>query len=243
MNPVLGDRPLVAVKRRSSDRAFYIGMSLASVVTVFIGFAPTYYLKTYFGAPALRPLVQLHGFLFTSWIVLFVVQTALIANHHVRLHRRVGIVGAWLAGLIAIVGTTTAVVSGRRNYVADSFGASTFLAVPLTDMLVFALLAAAAIYYRQRPVTHKRLMMLATIGLLDAAIARWRLTFIQSNGVAYFVVTDLFVVAAVVYDLVTRRRVDPANVWGGVLLIGSQPLRLLVSHTTAWLSFARLVLR
>ena len=127
--------------------------------------------------------------------------------------------------------------------VADSFAASTFLAVPLTDMLVFALLVAAAIYYRQRPDTHKRLMLLATIGLLDAAISRWRLAFIQSNDVAYFVVTDVFVVAAVMYDLATRRRVDPANIWGGLLLIGSQPLRLLISHTSAWLSFASLVLR
>jgi len=243
MNSMLVDRPHIAVTPRSPDRAFYLSMSLASVVAVFIGFAPTYYLKAYFGAPALRPLVQLHGFLFTSWIVLFVVQTALVASHQVRVHRRLGVVGAWLAGLIAIVGTTTAIASGRRTYLADSLGASTFLAVPLADMLVFAVLAAAAIYYRRRPDTHKRLMMLATIGLLDAAIARWRLGFIQSNGLAFFVVTDLFVVAAIIYDLVTRRRVHPANVYGGVLLIGSQPLRLLVSHTSAWLSFASLLLR
>jgi len=41
-----------------------------------------------------------------------------------------------------------------------------------------------------------------------------------------------------VYDLGTRRRVHPATVWGGLVLVASQPLRLMISETAAWSAFA-----
>jgi hypothetical protein len=40
--------------------------------------------------------------------------------------------------------------------------------------------------------------------------------------VAFFAVTDLFIVAGVVFDAASRRRVHPAYVWGGLLIVGSQ---------------------
>ena len=56
-------------KRR--ERLFYTGMAVAFMITVFAGFAPTYFLRPYFDARPLLPLLHLHGFVFTSWIVLF----------------------------------------------------------------------------------------------------------------------------------------------------------------------------
>ena len=46
---------------------------------------------------------------------------------------------------------------------------------------------------------------------------------------------------ALPWFLLTRRRVHPAYVWGGLLVIGSQPLRLALSGTAAWLAFADLL--
>jgi hypothetical protein len=112
-----------------------------------------------------------------------------------------------------------------------------FLAIPLFDMVVFAILAGTGLALRRRLETHKRLMTLATVGLMSAPIARIPWVF-RSGPLAFFGLTDLFVVAMLVYDLATRRRVQPATVWGGLVLVASQPLRLMISGTAAWTAFA-----
>jgi hypothetical protein len=53
----------------------------------------------------------------------------------------------------------------------------------------------------------------------------------------------LFLLAGIVYDLVTQRRVHPAYVWGGALFVVSMPLRLMVSRTDTWRAFVELVTR
>ncbi len=224
---------------RPSDRLFYLGSSLAIVVVVFVGFAPTYYLRERFHPEPLSILVQLHGFVFTSWILLFLIQTSLIAGRLTYLHRRLGLGGAVLAGVVVVLGFTTAIVSARRNYAAGHAEALTFLAIPFGDLLTFSVLAAAGIWYRRRSDVHKRLMFLATICLLDAAFARWPLAIVADGPRAFFGATDLFIVAAVVHDLVSQRRLHPATIWGGVLIVVSQPLRLVIARTDPWLAVAR----
>jgi len=112
-----------------------------------------------------------------------------------------------------------------------------FLALPLFDMVVFAILVGSGLALRRRLETHKRLMTLATIALMTAPIARIP-GVLQAGPPAFFGLTDLLIVAVLVYDLVTRRRVHPATVWGGLLLVASQPLRLMISGTAAWTAFA-----
>jgi hypothetical protein len=84
-------------------------------------------------------------------------------------------------------------------------------------------------------------MLLATINVLDAAVARWPLAFISSTTWTYYVVTDLFIVAAIAYDGVSRRRLHATYAWGGLLVIGMQVSRELIGRTAAWQSFARLI--
>ena len=103
--------------------------------------------------------------------------------------------------------------------------------------MVFATLVGAGLYLRRTPAAHKRLMLLATMAVLTAAIAR--LPYVLPLGpLAFFGLTDLLVVAAMVYDWRTRGRVHPALLWGGVFLIASQPLRLAISGTDTWLALA-----
>jgi len=225
--------------RRSSDRPFFGAMSVGIAASVFVGFARTYYLRSQFLSTPLPLLLHVHGLVFTSWIVLFVTQTALVAGHRVDIHRRLGLAGSVLAAVLVIVGVTTAIVAARRNFAAGNEGALIFLPTPLTDMLVFCLLAVAGIKYRRRSDVHKRLMLLATISILGAAIARWPLAIMARGPFGFFAVTDLFVAAVVVYDLATRRRGHPATLWGGLLIVASQPIRLAIAHTSVWLAIAR----
>jgi hypothetical protein len=216
-------------------------MAIAAAVIVFTGFSRSYFLKAHFGTPPLPPLVHLHGLLFTSWIVLFFTQVTLVAARRTDVHRRLGVVGAALAAIMIVVGFKVAVAAASRG--ASPPGGPpplVFLVIPIGDILVFAMLVGAAFYFRRRVEIHKRLMVVATIGLLTAAIARLPFAFILANGpLAFFGLTDLVLLACVLYDSVAHRRLHPAYVWGGLLLVLSQPLRLAVAGTGAWLSFAR----
>ena len=94
-----------------------------------------------------------------------------------------------------------------------------FLTTPLFSMVVFATLVAAAIRLRRDPQTHKRLMLLATISILDAAIARLPFAFLRTSTWTFMAMTDVLVIAAILYDVASRRRVHPAYVWGGLLIV------------------------
>lgn len=221
------------------DRAFYTGMAVATALTVLAGFAPSYYLKGAFGTRPLSPLLHLHGAVFTTWIVFFIVQVRLVAARKVWLHRRLGIAGGVLAALMLVVGVAAAVDSARRGFTPPGgFPPLVFLALPVGAVGTFAVLVTAALAWRRRSDVHKRLMLMATISILTPAIARL-LGPAGFGPPVFFAVNDLFVVACVIYDRRVRGRVHPATAWGGAFFVLSQPLRIAIGHTAVWLAFAR----
>ena len=208
---------------------------------MFVGFSRSYFLKGWYGTPELSRLLHLHGLVFTTWVLFFVAQTALVASGRTYLHRRMGVAGAVLALLVLVVGTTVAIMrvkSGRASPI-PGVPALAFLAIPLFDMIVFAILVGTALYFRRRLEAHKRLMTLAMISLLAAPIARLHFPLLPPGPPTFFGLADLFIVALLIYDLVTRRKVHPATMWGGLLVVASQPLRLVIAGTPAWMAFAR----
>lgn len=228
-----------ALIRKRRVRLFYVGMSIAMVITVFAGFAPTYYLRPYFNTAPLMPLLHLHGLVFTSWLVLFVTQTMLVAAHRTDIHRRLGVAGGVIAVLMVLIGVTTAVVRAKQGATPlPGISPLAFLVIPLGDMFVFPILVAAGLYFRRRPDVHKRLMMLATVSILSAAVARLPFAIMQAGPPAFFGLTDVFVVACVLYDLITLKRIHRATALAGLFIVASQPLRLMLGGTHAWLTFA-----
>jgi hypothetical protein len=89
---------------------------------------------------------------------------------------------------------------------------------------------------------HKRLMLLAYITIIVAAVARLP-GVLPLGPLAFFGLGYLFVVLAAIYDFVSRGRVHKAYLWGGGLMVASVPLRLMISETGAWRAFAELLTR
>ena len=228
-----------ALATRPRTRRFYVGMAIAIALTVFAGFSRSYFLKSWYGTPELSGLLHVHGLVFTGWVLFFLSQTVLVASGRTYLHRRMGIAGAVLAVCVVIVGTAVAITRAKTG-VSPIPGVSSlgFLAIPLFDMVLFAVLVGAALYFRRRAETHKRLMTLSMIALLAAPIARLRFLPLPPGPPTFFGLADLFIVAMLVYDLSTRGKVHPATIWGGLLIVASQPLRLMISGTGPWLAFA-----
>lgn len=227
-----------ASQRRVIERRFYVGAAIGAILIVFAGFARTYYLKGVFGAPPILELVHVHGIVMTSWFLLFLVQVGLVATRHTNIHRKVGVGGTVLAALMVIIGVATAISAARRG-VTPGPPPLVFLVIPLGDLFVFSILVAAGISLRKKLATHKRLMLTASMGILTPAIARIPLEFIATGGpLVFFGLTDLVILAVIAVDTVRNRRLHPAFAWGALLVIASQPLRLMLAGTDVWMRFA-----
>jgi hypothetical protein len=227
-----------AVARR--ERLFFGGMSIAMLATVIVGFGPTYYFSTVSGTSfQLTRALHMHGAAFTTWMALLVLQTTLVAAGRTDVHRKLGVAGAVLATLMMVLGAYVAITRFRAGLFSPPPGipAAVLLAVALATIVVFPTLLGSALLLRGRTDFHKRLVLIATLELVTAAIARW--PGVPPLGPpGFFGLTDLFLVPLVAYDFSTRGRIHPATLWGGLFLIASQPLRLVIGFSGPWLAFA-----
>jgi hypothetical protein len=233
----------VSVSQR--DRVFYSSIAIALALTVFAGFGPTYYFRVITGSPPstltggpVTPLVHVHAALFSLWVLLFIAQTTLVAQRRIAVHRRLGIAGGLLAALMVVVGTVTALMKAARGEAPGAADPHEFLMIPLSDMAFFGGIVAAALRLRANREAHKRLMLLAYVCLVVAAVARLP-GVLPLGSLVFFGLAFLFILAGVIYDRVSRGRVHPVYAWGGTLLAISVPVRLFVSRTEAWTRFAQ----
>jgi hypothetical protein len=237
MATAAAQRPVASPAPR--DHLFYSGVAALMAITVFVGFARTYYLSHYFGTNAtisgrpFAPIIRLHAALFTTWVLLFITQTSLVAARRTAVHRRLGVAGGVLAGLMCVVGPVTAIHAARLGSAPPGVDPLAFLAVPFGDIAMFAFLAAAGLVWRKDKEKHKRLMLLASTCLMAAPLARWP-GVLPLGPLAYYGLTMLFVVAGATYDWFSRGRIHQVYLWGGPLLVLAVPVRLLLIASPAW---------
>jgi len=228
-------------QRREGERTFFTAVAVVAALVVIAGFARTYYAKAAFGTPQLSMLLHLHGLVMTSWFVMYAIQVRLVATKRVALHRKLGVYGAIVAALVLVVGTTAGIMSAAEG--RSPPGAPpplVFLAIPIGDMLLFAILVGWALLVRRRTDWHKRLMTAATLGILTAPIARIPLDFLQHGGLpAFFATTDLILIAFIAWYTWRNRRLHPAFAWGLGIGVLSEVLRFAVAGTPQWFGFAR----
>jgi hypothetical protein len=175
---------------------------------------------------------------FTAWVLLFLLQTALIGLRRVRLHRRLGYASIPLAVTMIVVGLRTAIDSAARGAAPPGVDALTFLIVPVFDIVLFAGFVSAALLKRRAREAHKRLMLLAYVSIITAAVARLP-GILPLGPLAFFGLSFVFVMAGVAYDWLVHGKVHGVYAWGAPIIALSVPLRLAVSSTAAWQSFAR----
>jgi hypothetical protein len=232
-----------------NDRLFYGGIAIATAVMTFVGFAPTYYLRFLDGGPratitggSFSAGLHVHSALFTAWVLLFITQTALISSRRVAAHRRIGVLGGILAAAMVVAGMFAGIGMTRRGAAPPGIDPLSFLAIPLGDMVMFGAFITAALLRRRDKEAHKRLMLLGYASILAAPAARLP-GVLPLGPLAFYGVAFVVVIAGVIYDYVSRRRIHRVYVWGGSLLFLSVPVRLMLSNTAAWKSFAAFLTR
>ena len=224
------------------DRVFFSAMILLLWATVLFGFAKTYFMAGMVNAPLPNRLVHVHGAVFTLWMVLLLVQEVLIAGRKITWHKQLGLAGFGLAVAMLVLGVLAATDAMRRGSDGNSgLGPETFYAIPITGIVAFAVLVYLAYRDRFRPAAHKRLILIATIGISAAAIARWPVGFIVANPPTRNLVILAFLLLVVAYDLVSLHRVLKTTIWASVftmvVAVGAVPL----GFTPLWHAFAHMM--
>lgn len=246
--PGLGRRPDGFLPFHAGDRNFFLAAAAAIWIAVLVGFGVDVAFRVLTHAPPFPLIVHVHAVVFVGWVTLFTVQVALIRARRPEVHRRLGFAMIGLAVVMIGVGPATAIIVDRLMFGTPA-GDPVFLAVQLTDIVAFAGLVGAAVVLRGDSPAHKRLVLLATLYITDAAFGRLTLPLLGPRlppGLlsSWFVVyagPDLLMLAIGGYDLVTRRRLHPAYVFGMAYVLGIQVTASGLLYAPAWRSFAPLI--
>ncbi|HEV7692438.1 MAG TPA: hypothetical protein VGO52_16490 [Hyphomonadaceae bacterium] len=154
-------------------RSFYIRMAVAFLVIALIGFSMSYWVPLATGQFKGGPLVHIHGLAYVGWLVLLLTQSILASRGEMRNHRAWGVAGVSLATAMVLLGEAVmlhALTNGLATGGGDRVRAFAFMTGTLP--LVFGGMVTAAILNVSKPETHKRLILIATICILQAATDR-----------------------------------------------------------------------
>ena len=230
----------IVIRTRKHDRLFFSGMAILILLTTVVGFARTYFLAGVFRAHLPSPIIHIHGAVFSLWILLLVVQTSLVAAHRTDIHRKLGLTGFGVACLIAHPRSARGDQLAFAQFCPTgiSLWRSDLLRGPAPDMLIFTALAFFAYRLRRDSAAHKRLIMIATIGLMDAPTGRPPFASITGAPHMDVLFCMIFLLLVVGYDLVSLRKLHPATIWGGSFVIVVEQLRIPIGMSGAWHSFA-----
>ena len=237
----------VAIRRRNAvDRWYFLTMAVVMIVVAIAGFAPSIVDPSRRLGP-MTLLVTVHGVLFFLWLLLFLLQTTLIAARRVDLHRRMGIVAVVLLCSLVPLSYEVTVQMVRRGFDLsgdqmarlDPQFASVFNFVALLE---FPLLAGMALAYRRRKEIHKRLMLFANIMLMGVPITHFLgHVGLLTPAVGPFAVlagTTLFLLSAVAWDYLSSHRIHPLTAAVATSIFLLLPIQAALGSTAAWHRFA-----
>ena len=232
----------------AAERSFFLAMMAAIFLLVVVGFARSFYFRGWATPPASyidRPdwmswTFIAHGVLYTIWLLLFAVQTVLIGSKRLPLHKRIGQSVYPLYFAIVAMGLFVGYLGARYGFHAVPFDSITFSALPWLVILAFAVLGWAGLKERRDPQRHKRLMLLATIAIADAGIAR--VSFFHGYLPIWLSPTVLMLIPLLVWDLATLRRIHRTTIIGGMLVAGALLLSVPLGMSKPWHAFVTTVL-
>jgi len=223
------------------DKYFYFAMSLVIASVVVSGFSKTVGASLFHPAIPKPLILWFHGGAFSAWVVFYILQSLLVRIGKVSWHRFLGWFGATLAVAMVGLGFATSVVMARfdvrylQQPVAD---AEAFLSVPFYGMIAFSVMVGLAIYWRKKPELHRRLLLIATCGLTDAAFGRWIYRFDHN---LFYPCLDGLILLGVGHDLLVNKRVHQVYLFAFPSLIAAQGISIYLwrGAPSWWLHFGR----
>lgn len=234
------------VARRSNitfEHRFFLAVAILFPLITVIGFVPNYIFDTPVKPPRATPILIAHIISMCLWIVLFSVQACLVSAKKIKLHITLGMFGIVLAGAVMVSGTLAAFASAARGASFPGFSPTEFFMIPLGDLVTFAILFGAALYYRKNAANHKRLMLVTVLNFLPPSIGRLPFPFIPDLGAIWLLgVPALLAILLLVGDTRRTGKLNRAFAGGITVLLLSGILRFALCRTETWNQFAAWVL-
>ena len=226
-----------AGNRILDERRFYSRMALFLALLVFLGFAPSFYLRGVVPSyprpnPTLPLSVLLHGGLFTLWMLLVIAQTQLVAAGRRDMHMKLGALTVLLAvALIPTMYLATVWQVARANQPPFT-DPLTWTIIPLAVILPFAFLVWQGWAHRRNAQWHKRLMLSAAILIVAGpAIGRLPIAPPSLGGFSFLFILGLALfIPLFVWDRRTQDHIHPAT-WLG---FGMGALSVFVPLAVFW---------
>jgi hypothetical protein len=221
-------------------RYFYVWMAILALLFVFIGFAKTYFIPLAGGTFKGRLLLHFHGAMFIMWLLLCIAQPLLVQFHKTSIHRKVGVFGFILAAMMVVMGVAVGITTAQLG---NNTAAKAFLLIPLSDMVLFGTFTGVALWNRKNTQAHRRLIILSLLAILPAAFGRiFPMLGLSEFGfvdtVVAMLIQESILIIAILHDAITRKRVHPVYIWGGIALVLIHLFRFPLSNTKTWLSIA-----
>ncbi len=230
------------------ERRFFTGMGIMLFLVAFIGFSRTWYFGAAFPdipRPGEPFYYTIHGPVFTLWMALIAVQPWLIGRGNYNLHKRLGLFGLAVAVLVVTTGLWGALLraGGLADMLQTGMPPKKGWATPFFSMMTFTILAGIGFWKRKNKALHKRAMILATIGMMGAPLARWPVIGDWPVGWTRFVL-ELMIVALAVYDWRSLGRLHKITLWGGLLLVAAHRIiKPLIWDSPGWMAFTDALLK
>ena len=232
-------RPIYRPVNRTIERIFYSGMSILLCVCVFIGFSHSYFQAGMLRAPLPSPILHYHGAVFTLWMLLFVIQAAFISARRVQWHRAFGTVAFCLPPVMIVLGVIAAIDALHRGVRIGPLDPAVSAAIPLLGIAGFTAVIYASWRARRRPDAHKRLILIATMGLVAAAFGRFPWDRIGLPPAAGAITgLGVLLILLIAYELATLRRIHRSTMWAAPLIWLSVAVAVPIGMTPAWHVFA-----
>lgn len=204
------------------SRYFYLSMSFVLAGLVVWGFSRTVDANLFHATPPRPVLLWVHGTAFGTWIIFFILQSALVRVRMIGVHRFLGWFGAVLAASMVVLGFTVAIVMTRFDTtVLHQTGIDSFLSIPFADMILFGACMMLAIYWRKKPEYHRRLIFVASCQLMDAPLGRFDFFF---NHNLFYLGLDVLIALGIARDWVVEGRVHKVYLYAVAPFIVLQSL-------------------
>lgn len=215
---------------------FYFCMSLLVAAVVVYGFSHTVNDRLIHATPPRPLLLWIHGAVFSGWVAIFVFQSALVRVHKVKLHRLTGWFGAAFGVLIPVLGIWTAIIMSRfRIAHFHQDGIKPFFVISALDMISFGIPFWLAIYWRRKPEFHRRLVLIATCALTNAAFGRFPMMPHTLSFEISFAGVDALILLGVVRDWIVNRRIHNVYRYALPIFIACQIFAVrLAFHPPTW---------
>ncbi len=228
-------RPVYRAVNRTVERVFFGGMAILLCAVVIVGFSPTYFGAGMLRAPLPSPILHVHGAAFTLWMMLYLVQAAFISARRVSWHRTLGVIAFCLPPVMIVLGVIAALDALHRGVMIGPLDPAVSLSIPLLGISCFTVVIYCSWRARRRPDAHKRLILLATIGLADAALGRFpwsRMALSPASGAV--IGLGILILLVIAYDLVSLHRIHRSTLWAAPLTFVVGAFAVPIGMTSEW---------